>query len=83
MNTVNTRAQPATSGTVRVVVADRGYGFIQPDRSSGTRLFFHLRDLVDEEPPTPGTRVQFVRSRDGRGRIKASAVQRLEQEVQL
>ncbi len=48
-----------TKGTIRRLIADRGYGFIQTEEKGD--LFFHLSDLqgVAFESLTEGQQVEF------------------------
>lgn len=56
-------------GTVQLVNADRGFGFVRPDGASGD-VFFHFRalkgGLVCNETPR-GRRVEFVAEDSDKG----------------
>lgn len=58
--------------------ADRGFGFIQPDRATGLdprrRLFFHYSDAVPAHEITVGRRVRFEIGVDRQGRPQAERV---------
>ena len=61
-------------GTIRRLIADRGFGFITPEQ--GEDLFFHRSELqgVDYGSLTEGQQVEFEVGRGRDGRSKAVKV---------
>ena len=62
------------NGTIRRLITDRGFGFIQT--AEGTDLFFHRNDLQDVEFDTlrEGQEVEFDTGKGRDGRPQAISV---------
>ena len=62
------------NGTIRRLIADRGFGFIQT--AEGTDLFFHRNDLqgVEFEALREGQEVEFDTGKGRDGRPQAVSV---------
>ncbi len=61
------RSSHMAKGTIRRLITDRGYGFIETEE--GQDLFFHRNDLqgVDYESLTEGQAVEFEVTRTAKG----------------
>lgn len=55
----------ANAGTIKRLVADRGFGFISGD--DGTEYFFHRSAVADFDALQPGNQVTFVVETGDRG----------------
>ncbi len=68
-------------GTIKTLVTDRGFGFIQQE--SGEELFFHRSDLVGVEFASlhGGQEVEFEKGQGQDGRQKAVKVRLTETQV--
>lgn len=54
---------------------DKGYGFIQPNRSEKARVFLHIKDFARPGPrPILGCALEYVVQRDSKGRFRAQQV---------
>ena len=54
---------------------DQGYGFIQPDDLSKSRVFLHIKDFAQRSPrPIVGCALDYVVIVDERGRFRAKQV---------
>ena len=54
---------------------DQGYGFIQPDDLSKSRVFLHIKDFAQRGPrPIVGCALDYVVIVDERGRFRAKQV---------
>jgi CspA family cold shock protein len=67
-------------GTVKNWIADRGFGFIEPERG-GADVFVHVSALDGRSELTSGTRVEFDEELDRRGKTKAVNVRVLASQV--
>jgi cold shock protein len=58
-------SQPAT-GTIKWYNADKGFGFIVPDKGGGggsnsvADIFFHVRNIRDKQDPIEGEHCSYV-----------------------
>lgn len=54
---------------------DQGYGFIQPNDASKSRVFLHIKNFARQGPrPIVGCALEYVVQLDGQGRYKAIQV---------
>jgi cold shock CspA family protein len=65
------------SGTIRRWREDKGFGFLEVDGDAGDEIYFQASSLDPSiNPPVPGTRVSFARSRGRSGKPEAVNVRR-------
>ena len=74
-------ADVSTTGIVKKLFDDRGFGFIVPD-DGGDDVFFHINDIVSSDPLSEGDKVSFHTEYDDRkGKYKASNCSRARADI--